>query len=313
MTAEKCRIPTLAGRERDAHKGCFGHCLVVGGSPGMTGAAKMAAHSSQLAGAGLITLGLPAGLRMTGDVGRASIMSRALPDTADNVLGLRAAMAVLDEVGKYDVCALGPGLGRARSTRMMVRRLVAEMDIPLVLDADGLNALAGSPEPLRARSRPAVVTPHPGEMARLVGNTTAAEIQKNRQEIAVQYAQQTGCCVVLKGHQTVVTDGDRCCLNETGNPGMATGGMGDVLTGLVAGFIAQGLTAFEAGRLGAFVHGLAGDLAADLEGETSLSPEFLMECVPEVLLVLQSLAAGEPVAPQKIIRGVRSEEATRNA
>ena len=293
MPDEGCMLPVLPERARDAHKGNFGHVLVVGGSPGMSGAARMAAESAQLAGAGLTTLGLPAGLALVGEMGRASIMSLSLPDTPEHAPGLRAALAVLGEADKYDVCALGPGLGRAPATRAMVRRLVAELDRPLVLDADGLNALSGDLSPLDQRRAPIVLTPHPGEMARLTGAASAAEIQADRTGVAGRFARKHDCVTVLKGRGTVVTDGNRCCINETGNPGMAVGGMGDVLTGLIAGLLAQGMGVFEAARLGAFVHGLSGDLGAELEGEASLSPEFLMECVPEVLIELDSVREGD--------------------
>jgi NAD(P)H-hydrate epimerase len=295
-------LPVLPERARDAHKGNFGHVLVVGGSPGMTGAARMAAESAQLAGAGLTTLALPAGLGPVGEMGRASIMSMSLPDTPEHALGLRAALAVLASADKFDVCALGPGLGRGPATRAMVRRLVGELELPLVLDADGLNALAGDLSPLDQRRAPIVLTPHPGEMARLTAAASSAQIQADRKGTALRFARKHDCVTVLKGRGTVVTDGDRCCINETGNPGMAVGGMGDVLTGLIAGLLAQGMVGFEAARLGTFVHGLSGDLGGELEGEASLSPEFLMECVPEVLTEMDSVreAGGGTVDPQRV-------------
>jgi NAD(P)H-hydrate epimerase len=283
MSEQPPPVPSLPDRDTDAHKGDFGHVLVVGGAPGMTGAARMAARSAQLAGAGLTTLALPAGLSLVGELARASIMSMALPDTPDHFLGLRASLAVLNEADSFDVCALGPGLGRAPATRAMVRRLVEELRIPMVLDADGLNALSGNLRPLEHREAPIVLTPHPGEMARLTGAESPGEIQKDRRGMAVRFSRRYRCVLVLKGRGTVVTDGELCWINETGNPGMAVGGMGDVLTGLIAGLMGQGMAALEASRLGVYVHGLAGDRAAEQEGMASLSPESLMKQLPRVL------------------------------
>lgn len=278
MAQNEVNVP--APRPEQSHKGDYGHVYVIGGSPGMTGAVRMAARSVQLAGAGLVTMGLPAGLNMTGEVGQASVMSLPLPDTPDNRLGLRAGLRVLELAGKCDVCGLGPGLGRAPATAAMVRRLVTDLSIPLVLDADGLNAIAGQDGIVRGRVGTTVLTPHPGEMARLVG-CSVGEVQDQREAVALDCAQGMGAVVVLKGHRTVVAEGDRTWINHTGNPGMATGGMGDVLTGLIAGLIGQGMSAWDAARLAVSVHGRAGDIAVERTGQLSLTPESLMDCVPE--------------------------------
>ncbi|MFW6457294.1 MAG: NAD(P)H-hydrate dehydratase [Planctomycetota bacterium] len=269
-----------AERSDRSHKGDYGHVLVVGGAPGMTGAARMAAKSAQLAGAGRITMGLPAGLNLSGELGTASIMSCSLPDTPDTCLGLRAALYILESVETWDVCALGPGLGRAPSTSAMVSRLVADLTVPLVVDADGLNAMAGKTAMLIERSHPTVLTPHPGEMGRLI-RCPVEDVQADRVEVARAYAEQIDAVVVLKGHETVISNGDETWLNCTGNPGMATGGMGDVLTGLIAGLLGQGMEAMDAARLAVFIHVYAGDAAADKTSQMALNPEMLMDQIPE--------------------------------
>ncbi len=309
MSAESQRLSALPLRRAEVHKGDFGHVLVVAGSPGMSGAGCMAASAAQRAGAGLVTLGLPSSLNLVAELSLGSAMSLPLPETADGVLGMEAASKVLEEAARFDVFALGPGLGRAEQTRRAVRRLLSELDAPVVVDADGLNALAGDLRPLRGRAEATVLTPHPGEMRSLTGCASTLEVQADREGTARRFAREHGAIVVLKGHRTVVTDGERVCINETGNPGMATGGMGDVLTGLIAGLLCQGLDAFDAARLGAFAHGLAGDLAASRMGELSLVAEDVLECVPEVFRHLEELSraghgrAADPEAVRAAVMG----------
>ncbi|MFP4176569.1 MAG: NAD(P)H-hydrate dehydratase [Candidatus Brocadiia bacterium] len=289
MDLDTDEVPVLPRRRSDAHKGDFGHVLVVGGSPGMGGAARLAAISAQLPGSGLTTLACPSELEPAADAARDSIMTRALPSTDTGALGLRAALEVLDGADGFDICALGPGLGGTAATECMVRRLVSELSLPMVIDADGLNALAEYPAELRDRTETTILTPHPGEMGRLLGGVSPAEVQSNRMTIARDYASEYRCVVVLKGRGTVVTDGDSVYVNETGNPGMGVGGMGDVLTGLVAGLMGQGLDPVRAARLGVFIHGLAGDTGAAEVGAPSLIPETLLQHVPEVLVAMEEL------------------------
>lgn len=293
--AERPGLPKLPQRPRDAHKGDFGHVLVVAGSPGMTGAGCMAARAAQRAGAGMVTLALPRSLNLVAEIALTSAMSMPLPETADGTLGLDAASRVLEQAGRFDAFAIGPGLGRTEETQRMVCRLVRKLEAPLVVDADGLNALAADIDPLRHRRAPTILTPHPGEMGRLVAAASPAQVQADRVGTATRFAREHRVIVVLKGHGTVVTDGERVCVNETGNPGMASGGSGDVLTGLIAGLLCQGLEPFDAARLGAFVHGLAGDLAAMRVGELSLIPEDILACVPDVFRTLERLSRDEPL------------------
>mgnify|MGYP006301585815 CR=1 FL=1 len=243
----------------------------------------MAGAAAQLAGAGLVTVALPERLNVVAETFRSSIMSLPLPGTEIGRLGRRATEAVLGQSEKMDVCALGPGLGRDEATQQMVRDLLGELSCPVVVDADGLNALAGDPTVLSERVAPTVLTPHPGEMKRLRWLSSTVEVQRDREGVAVECAREYDSVVVLKGHRTVVTDGERIYVNPTGNPGMATGGMGDVLTGLIAGLYCQGLGLYGAAQLGVFVHGLAGDLASKHVGELSLSPEDLLGTIPRAL------------------------------
>jgi NAD(P)H-hydrate epimerase len=297
------RIETLPGlpeRSRDAHKGRFGRVLVVGCSPGMTGAGCMAALGAQRAGAGLVTLALPQSLHPVAEVKLTSAMSRPLPEPGEAVVGEEAAETVLGWQGEFDVVALGPGMGRAPETERAVRRLVGGLAVPLVVDADGLNALAADPGVLRQARAPRLLTPHPGEMARLLGHGDPARVQEARQDVAVAFAAEHAVLLALKGAGTVVTDGRRLYVNPTGNPGMATGGTGDVLTGLAAGLCCQGLEPFEALQLAVFVHGLAGDLAARERGELSLTAEDVLERTGEAFrrfrALGQGLEAGEAAA-----------------
>jgi NAD(P)H-hydrate epimerase len=265
--------------------------LVVAGSRGMAGAAVLAGQGALRAGAGLVRIATPAEVfpAVAGQV--ACCLTQPLAQTPAGTLALAARRALEGLVAANDVVALGPGLGRHRATDFLVRQMVRETAKPLVLDADGLNAVAGAVEELHDARGPRVLTPHPGEMARLCGAGDTAVVQHDRVGVARRFAREHRCVVVLKGHRTVVTDGDRVCVNMTGNPGMATGGTGDVLTGVIAALIGQGLTPLDAAQLGAHVHGLAGDLAADRMGETSLVASDLLDYLPAAFLALRPPSA----------------------
>jgi len=281
VVREVSKLPALAARRPEAHKGDFGHVLVVAGSPGMTGAGCMAAQSAQMAGAGLVTLALPASLNLVAEVKLTSAMSMPLPEAEGGTLGMEAARSLLQAADRFDVAAIGPGLGRAPGTQEMVRVLLGEMALPVVVDADGLNAIAARTELLKQRSALTVLTPHPGEMMRLCGLDSVQQVQRSRREFAVRFAAEHSVLLVLKGHRTIVTDGASLYVNSTGNAGMATGGTGDVLTGLVAGLLCQGLEPFGAAQLAVYVHGLAGDMAAQAKGQLSMTAEDVMACVPQ--------------------------------
>jgi len=266
------RLPALAPRRADSNKGDFGRVLVVAGSRGMSGAAILCATAALRGGAGLVRVAVPAGILPIVAAGNPCYMTAPLPEDEAGRLSDGGAAELLALAGASDVVAAGPGLSRADGISRLVTTLVERGEGPLVLDADGLNALAGHTEVLRRRAaagRAAVLTPHPGEFARLAG-TDIPTVQANRREMAVRFAADNGAVLLLKGHGTLVTDGRRLYQNPTGNPGMATGGSGDVLTGLIAALLGQGLPPFEAAQLGAYLHGLAGDLARADIGEVSL-------------------------------------------
>ena len=267
----------LRDRPTNSHKGTFGHVLVVGGSVGMSGAVVLASQAAVRSGAGLVSAAVPATIRSEVEAASLESMTLELPgfDT-DHALPSEAggaAKKVLDEAQRRDVVALGPGLGRGAETFV---RGVLGVARPLVLDADGLNALGQDLKALAQRRAPTVLTPHPGELGRLLG-CTAAEVQKDRIAAARTAAKKSGSVVVLKGHQTLTcTETGEVWINTTGNSGMATGGSGDVLTGLLAGLLAQGLGAPEAARLAVFLHGASGDLAVREVGEAALAASDLI-------------------------------------
>jgi len=259
----------LAPRTPDSHKGDFGHVLVIGGSMGKTGAAYLSATAALRSGAGLVTLATPRSCQAVLSAMAPEYMTEALAETPDGLS--------VDDVDRViemarDVVAIGPGLGQAPSTTAFVRALVERATMPLVVDADGLNAFAGHPERLAGREgRPVIITPHPGEMARLV-RMSSDEVQRNRLEVARSFATSQRLYVILKGHRTLVATPDgKVFINPTGNPGMATGGTGDVLTGMVAALLAQLLDAEAACKAAVFLHGLAGDLAEGEEGEMAMT------------------------------------------
>jgi NAD(P)H-hydrate epimerase len=256
-------------RSDDLHKGECGRILIVAGSSGKTGAAALAALGALRSGAGLVTVATPRVCQSVVSAMSPEYMTLGLDDTADGMVSSEAVDAILAE--RCDVLAIGPGLGQGAGVRALVRGLVARATVPLVLDADGLNAFAGDADALVGRDgRDLVITPHPGEMARLIG-VTVDHVQTHRVEVAREFAATRGLYVVLKGARSVVATPEGAVLiNMTGNPGMATGGTGDVLTGVVAAWLAQVLDAQAACALGVCLHGLAGDLAAVEHGEVGL-------------------------------------------
>ncbi len=261
----------LAARKREANKGSYGHVLVIGGSLGKAGAAAMAGFSALRAGAGLSTVATARSVVSTVAGFHPELMTEALEETAAGTISGKAMASVAVLLDRKSVLAIGPGISRHNETSELVRAIVQECDTPMVLDADALNAFEGSSGKLMGRGRSIVITPHPGEMSRLTG-MTIAEIQADRVGVARKFARQHELIVVLKGHRTLIASpSGEVWVNPTGNPGMATGGTGDVLTGIVAGLMAQHpQRVFEATVLAVYLHGLAGDLAAKELGESSL-------------------------------------------
>jgi ADP-dependent NAD(P)H-hydrate dehydratase len=272
-------LPRLAPREPDSNKGSFGKVLVVAGSRGMSGAAILCASAALRGGAGLVKLAVPAELLPVVSGANPCYLTSPLPQDGAGMLSASAEATLLHLFSSSDVVALGPGLGRSGDLDVLLPSLVSQANRPLVLDADGLNAFAAHPDRLRPSAGPLIITPHPGEFGRLVG-LDVATVQGQRQELASQFAREHGIIVVLKGNGTVVTDGKRVYENATGNPGMATGGTGDVLTGLIAALLGQGLEPFAAAQIGVYLHGLAGDLAQEQLGEVSLIASDLLDYLP---------------------------------
>jgi NAD(P)H-hydrate epimerase len=274
----------ITPRSPDSHKGDYGHVLIVAGSTGKTGAAHLAAMGALRSGAGLVTVATPTACLPIVAAMAAEYMTVAL-DTVDALI----------EIAR-DVIAIGPGLGQAPETRAFVKSLVEHATTPLVIDADGLNAFADDPDRLTGREgRDVIITPHPGEMARLVGMSTD-EVQANRLDIARNFAAGHHLYVVLKGHRTLIATPDRkVFINPTGNPGMATGGTGDVLTGMVAACLAQLLDAEAACKLAVYLHGMAGDLADAHAGDLSL---IASDLVGHIGTAVQELTASRRAASQ---------------
>ncbi len=282
----------LPQRPKDGHKGLFGRVLLVAGSAGLTGASALASQSALRVGAGLVTLGIPKSLNPIMEVKLTEAMTIPLAETEDHTLSIRALNKILLLSEKADVVAIGPGLSRNPETTALVKKLCREINIPKVIDADGLNALSEERDILKELSSNTVLTPHPGEMSRLI-DKPISEIQSDRINIALDFAKENGVMLVLKGAPTVIaTPNGEAYLNTTGNPGLASGGTGDVLTGVIAGFIAQGLSLKDASILGVFIHGLAGDLVAKEKGIAGMIASDIIENLPIAIKQLASIKDG---------------------
>lgn len=281
----------LPPRAVDAHKGDLGHAYIVAGSVGFSGAAALCALGALRAGAGLVTLGLPKSLHDPMVEKLTEVMLHVLPETKEGSLSLNALADVVARIEKTNVVAIGPGLSLHPQTKEFVQRLLPGIIKPLVVDADALNALAADLTILKKRTLPCILTPHPGEMGRLARLATA-DVQRDRERLAKEFALKYRVVLVLKGHQTVVAGPDgEVYINDTGNPGMATGGAGDVLAGVIAGLLAQKLSLFDAARLGVYLHGLAGDMVARDRGEIGLIASDLADRIPLAIRQYQQQTA----------------------
>jgi ADP-dependent NAD(P)H-hydrate dehydratase len=280
-------LPKLSPRAAEGHKGDYGRILITAGSRGMSGAAVLCGSAALRAGAGLVKVAVPSDLLPIVAAGNPCYTTAPLGHDGGGRIA-HDAFATLHSLSEtHDVIALGPGLGTNPGLSKLVIELNATINKPMVMDADGLNAFVGHVEKLATAPGPRVMTPHPGEFARLLQSDTRA-VQANRQTLAVEFAREHKVVLVLKGQGTLVTDGERVYQNSTGNPGMATGGTGDVLTGVIAALIGQHLSPFDAAQLGVYVHGLAGDLARDQIGEVSLIAADLLDFLPPALRQAQS-------------------------
>lgn len=281
----------LPPRPQDGHKGTFGHVLVIAGSRGFSGAVKLACEAAGRSGCGLVTAGIPTSLAPMAANTLLEAMYMTLAETPDATIASAAIEPALAFAANKDATVIGPGLSTHPGTWAFVNNFIAQCAPPLVVDADGLNILAEDLGPLSDRAPgTAILTPHPGEMARMARITTE-EVQLNRDRIALQLAASTKTIVVLKGHDTIIAHPDGgLAVNTTGNHGMATGGTGDVLAGLIGGLLAQCMTPWDAARLGVWLHGYAGDCAAAQFSARAMLARDLLACIPQAFGALETVA-----------------------
>jgi len=284
----------LKPRHPNTHKGTFGHLFVISGSPGKTGAATLVGLGAMRVGTGLVTVGIPKSLNPIMEEKLTEAMTEPLPETADGCLGRQSIETVLSIIStKKTALAIGPGISTKEDTAEFLYEILRKSTLPIVVDADGITLISRNLGILREVKVPVILTPHPGEMSRLVGKTSE-EVQRDRIGVARDFSSMYNVYTVLKGARTVVsTPEGRVFINPTGNPGMASGGMGDVLSGVIGGLLAQGYSPADACILGVFAHGLAGDLAADKRGEAGIIAGDVADLMPEAL--------------KKILHGVKEE------
>jgi NAD(P)H-hydrate epimerase len=285
-------LPKLISRKRNTHKGNYGRVLVLAGSPGMTGAAYLCCKAALRSGSGIVTLGIPKSLNFVMETKLTCVMTHPLPETKALTLSNRGREEILKLCERHDVVALGPGLSQQPETKNLILWLIKTIDRSIVIDADGINALTGKLHILYNIKKNVVLTPHPGEMSRLINLDSAKDVQKKRLNIATQFVKsihkQLGkgkdFILVLKGDKTIVADYNKVYINRTGNPGMATAGAGDVLTGIIVSLIGQGFNVFNASQLGVHIHGLAGDMASKKKGKVSMIASDILDFLPDAFI-----------------------------
>ena len=277
-------IPKLRPRPADAHKGDFGKVCIIAGSSGMSGAAALAGRAALRAGAGLVRVATPESILPIVAAIEPCYTTIPLPEDIAGRISEKAAGIILEAAGENDAVAFGPGVGVSSALRSILETLLEQENIRLVIDADGLNNLAQIKNWHETLKAELILTPHPGEMKRLWASLFRKPLPADRQKQALQFAQWTKSLVVLKGAGTVVTDGEKIYINKTGNPGMATAGAGDVLTGIIAALLGQGLSNFDAAVLGVYIHGLAGDIATGKLGQVSLIATDIIDALPQAFV-----------------------------
>lgn len=270
-------LSILPDRDPWGHKGSFGKILLLCGSRGFTGAAYLAAMGALRSGAGLTFLGVPESIYEIEAVKLNEPVVFPLPEKGGK-LCKDAIPEILNRLPSMDAVLIGPGLGQSQGTFEVVKAVLENAECPVVLDADGINVIAAHRDILRGRKYPTVLTPHDGEFARIGGC-----IGPDRMASAADLARELGCIVLLKGHRTCITDGENCYLNQTGNPGMAVGGSGDVLAGIIVSLLGQHIASLEAAVLGAWLHGAAGDLCAEELGQYGMLPTDMLQKLPRLL------------------------------
>lgn len=275
-------IKEVLKRPRDSHKGDYGRVLIIAGSKGLSGAAAMCAEGALRAGAGMVTVGVPESLNQVMEIKTTEAMTWSLPETETGSLAFEASESVLKKLDSFDVLVLGPGLSLHESTKKMVREIVVKSSIPMVLDADAINSLKDFKEILAKRKSFVIMTPHLKEFSRVFGGTIE-EIKLKPESFAQEVSLKYDLVMTLKSHQTVVADKSDLYVNSTGNPGMSVGGSGDVLSGIIATFVSQKISGFKAAQYGVYLHGLAGDEAAEKYTQVSMLPRDIINCIPDVL------------------------------
>ena len=286
------KLPVFTPRINDTHKGSYGRVLVLAGSPGMTGAAYLCSKAALRSGAGIVTLGIPESLNPVMEMKLTCVMTHPLPETKASTLSNKGRKEILKLCESHDVVALGPGLSQQPETKDLILWLIKTIALTMVIDADGINALADNVKILHNVKKNVILTPHPGEMSRLTGHGSAKDVQKERLNTAAQFVQsiqkklkgEKEIVLVLKGDKTIVADYGKAYVNRTGNPGMATAGAGDVLTGIIVSLIGQGFDVFDASQLGVYIHGMAGDIAAKKKGEVSMIASDIIDCLPDAFI-----------------------------
>ena len=269
-------LSILPERAVDTHKGDFGKLLLLCGSKGYTGAAYLAAQASLRSGAGLVFLGVPESIYAIEAVKVNEAIVFSLPDE-NGKLSAAAIPEILQRLPQMDAVLIGPGLGQSDGTFQVVKAVLEQASCPVVLDADGINLIAAHKDLVRGRTAPTILTPHAGEFARLGGDP-------HRRAVAAEaMARELGCILLLKGHHTVITDGETTYINPTGNPGMAVGGSGDVLAGIITALLGQGIAPLEAAACGAWIHGAAGDICAAEIGQYGMLPTDMLNALPRLL------------------------------
>ncbi len=284
MVTKEIVKPLLPFRATCSHKGSFGKALILAGSVGMTGAAYLASEAAMRSGAGIVVLGIPRSLNPIMEVKLTEVMTLPLAETEKQSLGEEAEETILKLMKNYSVLGIGPGISRQAETQRLVRKVIEKSNIPLVVDADAIYALSEDPTILKKTKTPLVITPHPGELAKLI-NKDVGYILNNQLDITREIAQKYGIVVVLKGARTIIANKEgETYINVGDNSGMATGGSGDVLTGIICSLIAQGADNFSAAITGVYIHTLAGDLARGIKGERGMIAGDILSQVPQAFL-----------------------------
>ncbi len=279
-------LKRLPKRKANAHKGDAGKLFVIAGSPGFTGAAYLCSMPALLGGAGVVTLAIPEGLNAIMETKLTEVMTLPLPQTKDGTLAISALPIIMNAIDRFNCVAIGPGVSLNKETSMLVKSLVKDLRIPIVIDADALTILSENLEILRDSKAPIIITPHPGELSRLL-HITKVNL-KDRLELNREISKNIGKISVLKGARTLISNPEgETFINMTGSPAMATAGSGDVLVGLISSLIVQGVNLFDAAIMGTYLHGLAGDIASEEVGQRSLIATDIMNEIPKTFLRIE--------------------------